>query len=171
MKENKLYFDFIIVGGGIQGCAAAFFLSQRKQKVALIEKDIIGRHASGVNAGGVRTLGRDISEIPLSLASMEWWNEIEKLLDIEKSFFKSRYIKVAKSHEDQIEAQERISNLNKKGFIHEEWINKNTLRKLLPNISNRFCGNRVHDRSWFRDWLWNRFWFWQSICNPIGGFV
>ena len=66
----------VIIGAGIQGCATAFFLSQRGQPVIVLEKDHVGRHASGVNAGGVRRLGRDIAEIPLSVASMEWWNQI-----------------------------------------------------------------------------------------------
>ena len=58
----------VIIGAGIQGCATAFFLSQRGQPVIVLEKDHVGRHASGVNAGGVRRLGRDIAEIPLSVA-------------------------------------------------------------------------------------------------------
>ena len=42
----------IIIGGGIQGCAATYFLAKRGQTVTLLEKDNIARHASGVNAGG-----------------------------------------------------------------------------------------------------------------------
>ena len=61
----------IVIGGGIQGCATAYFLARRGQDVTLLEKDHIARHASGVNAGGVRRLGRDPVEIPLSLASMD----------------------------------------------------------------------------------------------------
>ena len=48
----------------------------------MLDKDHVGRHASGVNAGGVRRLGRDINEIPLSLAAMDWWHQIDQLLDI-----------------------------------------------------------------------------------------
>ena len=72
----------VIIGAGIQGCATAFFLSQRGQSVIVLDKDHVGRHASGVNAGGVRRLGRDINEIPLSLAAMDWWHQIDQLLDI-----------------------------------------------------------------------------------------
>ena len=85
----------VIIGAGIQGCATAFFMSQRGQPVIVLEKDHVGRHASGVNAGGVRRLGRDIAEIPLSLASMDWWNQIDQLLDIDKGFHRKFYVKVA----------------------------------------------------------------------------
>ena len=61
--------DVIIIGGGIVGCSTAMNLSQYGKSVILLEKDVAGRQASGVNAGGVRQLFRDICEIPLSLAS------------------------------------------------------------------------------------------------------
>ena len=83
----------VIIGAGIQGCATAFFLSQRGQSVIVLEKDHVGRHASGVNAGGVRRLGRDIAEIPLSVASMDWWNQIDQLLDIDRGFHRQFYVK------------------------------------------------------------------------------
>ena len=153
MKSNKLYFDFLIIGGGIQGCSAGFFLSKRKQKVALIEKDVIGRHASGANAGGVRTLGRDTSEIPLSIASMDWWNEIETLLSIKNSFFKSRYIKVAQNNEDVSKAHNRILDLNKKGFTHEKWLSKSELKNFLPKISSHCIGGiSVEGDGWAYPW-------------------
>lgn len=53
--------DVAIIGGGIHGCSAALHLSQRGVSVLVAEKDHIGRHASGVNSGGVRTLGRDFA--------------------------------------------------------------------------------------------------------------
>ena len=43
----------------------SIILALRGLKPALIEKDYAGRHASGVNAGGVRQLARHIPEIYL----------------------------------------------------------------------------------------------------------
>ena len=62
--------DVVIVGGGLHGCSAALHLARRGVASMVIEKDHVGRHASGVNAGGVRRLGRDLAEVPLSAASM-----------------------------------------------------------------------------------------------------
>ena len=72
----------VIIGAGIQGCATAFFLTQRGQPVIVLEKDHVARHASGVNAGGVRRLGRDIAEVPLSLVARDWWRQSDDLLDL-----------------------------------------------------------------------------------------
>jgi glycine/D-amino acid oxidase-like deaminating enzyme len=75
--------DAIIVGGGIHGCSTALHLTLAGMKPVLIEKDYAGRHASGVNAGGVRQLARHVAEIPLSIRSMGIWEKIEELLDDE----------------------------------------------------------------------------------------
>ncbi len=49
MTENSA--DVIIVGGGIAGCSAAYFLTQQGQSVLLFEKDSIAAHASGFAFG------------------------------------------------------------------------------------------------------------------------
>lgn len=43
--------DVVIVGGGVIGCATAYYLSRRKLRVQIIERDAIGSQASGVAAG------------------------------------------------------------------------------------------------------------------------
>lgn len=70
-------YDCVIVGGGIQGCATAYHLAKAGASVIVVEKDYIARHASGVNAGGVRLLGRDMAEVPLSRASMQMWQTLD----------------------------------------------------------------------------------------------
>lgn len=45
--------DVIIVGGGITGCSAAYFLSKEGLSVTLIEKDAVAAHASGFAFGAL----------------------------------------------------------------------------------------------------------------------
>ena len=44
--------DVVIVGGGIVGCACAYFLSQEGAKVIIVERDRIGSGATGHSPGG-----------------------------------------------------------------------------------------------------------------------
>ncbi len=44
--------DVVIVGGGIVGCACAYFLSQEGAKVIIVERDRIGGGATGHSPGG-----------------------------------------------------------------------------------------------------------------------
>jgi len=91
--------DAIVIGGGIHGCSTALHLCLAGLKPLLIEKDYAGRHASGVNAGGVRQLARHIPEIPLSIRSMGIWEKISDLLDDDCSFESYGQVLVAENEE------------------------------------------------------------------------
>ncbi len=58
--------DVIVIGGGLHGCSAALHLARAGVTAVVLEKNYVGRHASGVNAGGVRTLSRHEAEVPLA---------------------------------------------------------------------------------------------------------
>ena len=58
--------DAVVIGAGLHGCATALHLTRAGLEAMVIEKDYVGRHASSVNAGGVRRLGRAFPEIPLA---------------------------------------------------------------------------------------------------------
>src|SRR5574341_1162721 len=58
--------DVVIVGGGIVGCAAAYYLAKRGASVILLERNGIGSGASGRSGGGVRQSARATAEMPLA---------------------------------------------------------------------------------------------------------
>ena len=70
-KPSPTGSDVLIVGGGLQGLSSALHLARRGFRVRLLEAEYCGRHASGVNAGGVRSLGRHLAEIPLALGALD----------------------------------------------------------------------------------------------------
>ena len=63
--------DVLIIGGGLMGFSTALQLAMRGTRCTVLDKDSPGRHASGVNAGGLRQLSRDPAEVPLSVAAAE----------------------------------------------------------------------------------------------------
>lgn len=48
-------YDAIVIGGGINGCATAYYLSSAGYSVAIIEKDSVAAHASGFAFGSLHT--------------------------------------------------------------------------------------------------------------------
>ncbi|MCQ8780664.1 NAD(P)/FAD-dependent oxidoreductase [Mangrovibrevibacter kandeliae] len=135
--------DVLVIGGGLHGCSAALQLSMRGLLVRLIEKDYPGRHASGVNAGGVRRLGRAMPEVPLSIASMELWHRIEDLVDDDCGFESHGQIKVAESEADLALCRARARELMDAGFDHEEVIGQSELRELLPAVAEHCVGGLI----------------------------
>ena len=65
--------DVVVIGGGIVGCATAYFLAKRGVSVALCEKGRIGAEQSGRNWGFVRQQGRDPAEMPMMIESLRIW--------------------------------------------------------------------------------------------------
>lgn len=72
--------DVVIIGGGIVGAAAAFYLASRKLRAVLVEKDKIGGQQSGRNWGFVRTQYRDPAELPLAVEALSIWPLLERTL-------------------------------------------------------------------------------------------
>jgi sarcosine oxidase subunit beta len=132
--------DVIVIGGGLHGCSAALHLARRGARVTVIEKDHVGRHASGVNAGGVRRLGRDFAEVPLSVAALELWHHIGDLVDDDCGFECNGQVKVAESEAELETLRSRVTALNRLGFTHEELVDRHELRDIVPAIAEHCVG-------------------------------
>jgi sarcosine oxidase, subunit beta len=143
--------DAVVIGGGIHGCCTALHLAQRGLKPVIIEKNTVGRHASGVNAGGVRQLMRDIPEIPLSMAAMDRWNRLDDLLGPELAgqcefIGDVGQIGVAESEAEMAWCEARVAELNALGYTFEEVIGRNELRRLVPTVSDMCRGGIISRR-------------------------
>jgi sarcosine oxidase subunit beta len=132
--------DVLIIGGGIQGCATAFHLARQGVSVIVLEKDYVGRHASGVNAGGVRLLGRDMAEVPLSMASMQMWQTLDQELEGETGFRATSLVNIAVDEADIATLKAREQKMHALGLTHETIIDRDTLRELLPGVNPACIG-------------------------------
>jgi len=138
--------DAIVIGAGIHGCSTALHLAMRGLKPIVIEKDYAGKHASGVNAGGVRQLARHFAEVPLSVASMELWERIEDLVGDDCGFTSEGQVLVAETEAELESFRARVDELRTTGFTHEELIDHAELKKLVPAVSDSCPGGVVSRR-------------------------
>ncbi|SJM28058.1 putative Sarcosine oxidase [Mesorhizobium delmotii] len=68
--------DVVVIGGGIVGASAAYFLARRGLSVALIEKGYVGCEQSSRNWGWCRRQNRDARELPLANLALRLWEEL-----------------------------------------------------------------------------------------------
>lgn len=141
--------DLLVVGGGIHGCSAALHAALRGMSVIVLEKDSVGRHASGVNAGGVRRLGRHYAEVPISQHSMQIWYGIADFLDDDCGFQIAPQIKVAETEAELASLAARAADLRAMGFDHEVMLDQAELRRLLPAVADHALGGLAALRDGF----------------------
>lgn len=138
--------DAIVVGGGLHGCSAALQLARAGVRAIVLEKNYVGRHASGVNAGGVRTLSRHEAEVPLALAALDMWYAIGELVDDDCGFDSHGQIRVAEDERDVATLKARESRMRELGYRHERWIDADELLARVPRISRHCVGGLIAER-------------------------
>ncbi|MDQ2185226.1 FAD-dependent oxidoreductase [Alcaligenaceae bacterium A4P071] len=136
-------FDVIAIGGGLHGLSAALRLARAGQRVLVLERSWVGRHASGASAAGVRTLNRDRGELDLSLESMAMWHDIEALVGDTCGFHANGQICVAESHASLDKLTAKVDALRRAGYTHEEMIGPDELKRLLPALSGHCVGASI----------------------------
>ncbi len=68
--------DCVVIGAGIVGVSAAYWLARAGMKVVLLEKGRVGAEQSSRNWGWCRQQNRDARELPLSTKSLSLWEDM-----------------------------------------------------------------------------------------------
>lgn len=86
--------DVLVLGGGLMGTTTAFFLRQHGLSVTLLERELVGRQASGTNFGNVRRQGRELHQMPLAHRARAVWGRIRELLGEDAEFVPYGHLRV-----------------------------------------------------------------------------
>jgi glycine/D-amino acid oxidase-like deaminating enzyme len=116
----------VIIGGGIVGISAAYYLSKQGIDVCLCEKGYISGEQSSRNWGWVRVQGRDEREIPMMLKSLDIWRNLSKELGEDVGYREEGCLYTAYSHKE-ITAFDSWLKLAKTYDIHTKLIGKKEL--------------------------------------------
>lgn len=135
--------DVAIIGGGIAGSAAAYYLAERGVKAVIIEREGIGAMASGYNAGGLNPLeGHGWPQLrPMALQSFrlhrELWDALPAATGIDYHGRISSIIKAAFTEDELPELRETLATFNnapKPGFS-AAWLEREDALALEPRLS------------------------------------
>ncbi len=78
--------DAVVIGAGIVGICAGFFLAERGLRVAVVEKGRVGAEQSSRNWGWCRQQNRDARELPMATKSLELWEHLSRATNQDLGF-------------------------------------------------------------------------------------
>jgi len=91
--------EVIIIGSGVIGCAAAYYLARKGVSVIVLDKEeSIGNGGSSRNGGGVRQSGRDPRELPLAMYGVKnLWPYLSEELGVNVEYHKEGNLRLGKT--------------------------------------------------------------------------
>jgi glycine/D-amino acid oxidase-like deaminating enzyme len=143
----------IIIGGGVAGCATAYFLAADGVEVALLERFEINTQASGSNAGSLHAqiqpepfaaqgeawARRYLPAVPFYIESMALWRELGDTLGADLEVAQDGGIVVAETQSD-MRLLAAKATFERSAGLPLELLDARTLRDRAPYISGRAVG-------------------------------
>lgn len=138
-QAQTLETEVIIIGGGIVGASAALFLRRKNIPVILLESNVCGARASGVNYGGVRRQGRGLAQMALTQRAHEIWGDLRGLIGTDGEYVRSGHLKLARNSTDMdaLEAY-RLQTLG--AGMHLQLLDTTALRSRYPWVGTAAVG-------------------------------
>lgn len=133
--------DVVIVGGGIAGCAAAYYLARHGVGAVIVERDGIAAHASGFAYGGLNPLsgaGIPGPNLPLALRAFDLHEELATALaasDFNIAFRKRPSLHLAFNAVEAQEMESVVRWTNRHRGFSATLMSGEEARRLEPRLS------------------------------------
>lgn len=132
--------DVIIVGGGVIGNAAAYYLSKQGVSCIILEEEGIGHGGSSRNGGGVRQSARDVRELGLAMYGIEnIWPTLADELDVDIEYHKAGNLRLAKTERHIGILQKLVESCTSAG-LDVRMISGEEAREICPYMSEEVIG-------------------------------
>lgn len=129
--------DVIIVGGGIAGITAAWFLHKAGIQVTVCEKGTIAGEQSGRNWGWIRQQGRDQAELPIVMESLRLWQDIADELDEDIGYRREGSLYLCENEADMAN-HDRFMAFAPAHGLETRRLNRRQLEGLMPQCPERW---------------------------------
>jgi sarcosine oxidase, subunit beta len=126
--------EVVIIGGGIVGCAAAYYLAQQGADVLLLERRGIGSGASGRSGGGVRQSARATEELPLALESVTLFPTLADELGVDLEYAQAGNLRLVEIPDHIRPMQLDIARQQELG-LDLRWLTAEEVRELVPALA------------------------------------
>ena len=127
--------DFVIVGAGINGCAAAYQLAREGQRVVVVERYAPAAMASGWTLAGVRQSGRDLAEMPLALGAVAIWPGLAEELGAPTGYRQEGNLRLARDDAEVARIRRMVDEQRKAGLELAFLPSNEDVREIAPALA------------------------------------
>ena len=129
--------EVIIIGGGVIGCATAYYLAKAGTSVIVLEgSDHIGNGGSSRNGGGVRQSGRDPRELPLAMYGIRnLWPHLSEELETDCEYHQDGNLRLGKTEKHR-EILEGLADRARACGLDVRMIDGDEVRRINPYLSH-----------------------------------
>lgn len=134
--------DVIIIGGGVVGCAAAYYLAKagNSNVIVLESTGSIGHGGSSRNGGGVRQSGRDVRELPYAMYGIKHlWPTLSEELGVDVEYTQKGNLRLGKTEEHLKKLQTLASNAQSVG-LDVRMVDAKEVKEICPYLSDDIIG-------------------------------
>ena len=131
--------DVVVIGAGIVGCTAAYYLARAGTDVVLVDKGEIAFEQSSRNWGWVRQNGRDLREITAVVLSREIWATLEDELGRDLGWASEGNLHLGYG-DDEMRYFERWRDAAARLGLETEVVGRDDVERLYPGIDDGYVG-------------------------------
>ena len=131
--------DVVVIGGGIVGVSAAYYLAKQKANVVLLEKGSIGNEQSSRAWGFVRQQRRDPAELGLVIEANKIWRNLSAELEADIEWVQGGVLTVA-ANDEQYERHESWLKSVKDFGVQTQMLSRQEVSNLIPDMRGSWVG-------------------------------
>ena len=134
--------DVVIIGGGVNGCAAAYYLAKSgtRSVIVLEATNSIGHGGSSRNGGGVRQSGRDVRELPYAMYGIKnLWPTLSEELGVDTEYTQKGNLRMGKTPE-HMKKLESLANSAQSVGLDVRMIDQKEVKEICPYLSDEVIG-------------------------------
>ena len=134
--------DVVIIGGGVVGCAAAYYLAKAgtTNVIVLEATKSIGHGGSSRNGGGVRQSGRDVRELPYAMYGIKnLWPTLSEELGVDVEYTQKGNLRLGKTEAHMKKLQTLADNAQSVG-LDVRMVDAKEVQEICPYLSKEIIG-------------------------------
>ena len=140
--------DVVVLGAGVAGCAAAYYLAREGLKVTVVERDGIGSGASGYAMGllqplsgaGVPGVAQPFSEASFKMHPQLWESLREEAADVDFQAGMVPHMALCMSAEDIPGQRRQMARWSEADGFSTRWLGPEEVRVMEPRIASQVVG-------------------------------